>query len=217
MTAGKPPTREEMLAALSRYQKRGSVTYEVASMAQTLADESDRGVVVILGSLLEDLLLERLLERFVEMSNAERSNLTRAGGLLSNFDDRISLARALGMIDEEMTELLRVVKAMRNACAHSRLELTFETSELRDVLSLLFESENARDIRAGRNAVAMRIFFIVAFIYMSAKLRGETEEAAQLRSQRLMDTALVEAGAALVKHRQNLAQRRARRAANSEG
>jgi len=217
MTASKFPTRAEMLAALSRYQKRGSVTYDVDSMAETLAEESDRGVVVILGSLLEDLLLERLLERFVEMSNTERSNLTKAGGLLSNFNDRISLARALGMIDEDMSELLRVVKAMRNACAHSRLELTFDTSELRDVLSLLFETDNAQDIRAGRNAVAMRIFFIVAFIYMSAKLRGDTEEAAQLRSQRLMDTALVEVAVRSLKHRQNLAKRRARRADNQKG
>ena len=94
-TKSKAQIREEAFGALKRYQKQGQATYELHEIADMLTDESDRGVVVILGSLLEDLLLERVIESF---ATVDAANLTRAGGLLSSFDHRITLARALGLI-----------------------------------------------------------------------------------------------------------------------
>ena len=126
-------TRQAVLEALGSYQKRGRLSNDVAGMADLLADESDRGVVVILGSLIEDVLLERLLKSFIPLSAAQTKNLTRGGGLLSSFEDRITLAHALGIIDDELVEDLHTVKAMRNACAHSRLDIGFLTPELRNV------------------------------------------------------------------------------------
>ena len=78
-----------------------------------LDHESDRGVVVILGSLIEDLLLERVVQNFVPLNQTQRNNLTRSGGLLGSFDDRINLAFALGVIDQDILETIQVVKAIR--------------------------------------------------------------------------------------------------------
>jgi hypothetical protein len=214
MSAGESrlPGRTDILNALGSYQKRGRIADDVEGLANMLVDESDRGVVVILGSMVEDILLERLLEQFGSLTPAQTKNLARAGGLLNNFDHRITLAHAMGLIDEEMVETLQTVKAMRNACAHSRLDITFGTPELRDTLALLFDAENAQEIRDSRSPVAQRIMFLVAFIYIHAILNGHAPEVAEARGQEVMDGALMEAAIAAEKHRASLGRRRQRRA-----
>lgn len=207
-----PPSRQSVLEALGAYQKRGRISYEVADMADLLIDESDRGIVVILGSLVEDILLERLLMSFIDMNASATKNLTRGGGLLSSFDHRITLARSLGIIDQDMVEMLQTVKAMRNACAHSRLDIGFSTPELRDALSLLFDEPNAWGIRISRTPVAHRFMFIVAFVYITTILRGQSPEIAAAKSQHLMDELLIEASLAVAKHKASLEKRRKRRA-----
>lgn len=136
-------------------------------------------MVVILGSLLDDLLLDRLQGVFVEMTEAQSKSLVKAGGLLANFDDRITLARALGLIDDGATETLRIVKTMRNACAHSRLPLTFTTPELSNVLALCFDDETAQAVRESILAPTQRILFITLFLILSRVIRGDSDRDAQ--------------------------------------
>ncbi len=157
-----------------------------------MADESDRGVVVILESLIEDVLLERLLERFQDLTPAQSKNLVRPGGLLNNFEHRIALAHAMGMIDADTVEMLQTVKDVRNACAHSRLDIGFRTPELRDTLALLFEAEAAQDIREAQSPVGLRIMFFVAFVYIHTILNGHDPKIAEARGQQVMDGAMME-------------------------
>lgn len=204
--------RKNILEALGSYQKRGRIGQDVKKMSDMLVDESDRGVVVILGSLIEDILLERLMRSFVDLEPPQKKNLTRGGGLLSSFDSRITLGQALGLLDDDLAGMLHTMKAMRNACAHSRLDIGFSTPVLRDALSLLFDGENAAAIREGQSPVALRMMFIVAYVFVSAVLRGHSPEEASAKGQRIMDEALIQAGVALVKHRASLEKRRERRA-----
>src|SRR4051812_41365527 len=110
-------SRTATLQALAEYQKGGG--FDLSGIAATLKNESDRGIVVIIGSLTEDLLLEQILTKFAPMSNSQRKNMTRSGGVLSSWADRTNMARALGIIDDAIMDDLEVMKAMRNACAHS--------------------------------------------------------------------------------------------------
>lgn len=194
--------RREVFRELAEYQKRGRISYDVASMSEMIADESDRGVVVILGSLLEDLLLERLLKRFIGLAPKAQKDLVRGGGPLSSQFQRIALAQALGLIDEDMFQMLEVIRAMRNACAHSRRDIDFRTPELRNALALLFEGENADAVRAAQSEVGLRLMFVIAFVWISTILSGETIEVATAKSQKLIDAALVEAGVRAVQDRQ---------------
>jgi hypothetical protein len=212
MSAEDTATRKDTLEALGAYQKRGRIGDDIKKMADLLVDESDRGVVVILGSLIEDILFERLLRSFAPLSVSQKKNLNRGGGLLGSFDHRITLAQALGLIDDDMVGMLQVTKAMRNACAHSRLDITFETPELRNTLALLFDGENAEDIRNANSGLALRTMFIIAYVFMSAILRGYSPEEARERGQRIMDSLLIEASAALVKQRTSREKRTQQRA-----
>lgn len=205
-----PVPRQAILEALGSYQKRGRITIEVADMADLLVDESDRGVVVILGSLIEDVLLDRLMQSFVTLEPRQVKNLVRAGGVLSTFDHRINLAHALGVIDDEMVEMLQTVKAMRNACAHSRLDISFKTRELIDALALLFDEETAEAIQESTTEVGLRFMFVVAFVYISTILSGHSVEVATAKGQNLMDRLLIEANVEILKQKA-LREKRSRR------
>lgn len=66
--------RKIALEALGSYQKQGAISHNVGHMAEMLMDESDRGVVVILSSLLEDIILERLMGGFVRLDEKEEKS-----------------------------------------------------------------------------------------------------------------------------------------------
>ena len=195
------PARKDILEALSHYQRQGAVAVTAHEMGGMLADESDRGVVVILSSLLEDILLGRLMRGFANLNAAERKNLTRAGGLLANFDDRINLARALGIISQESVEMLQVFKALRNACAHSRRKIDFLTPEVRAALGLLFDGEGAEEIRTSvRDPMVMRVAFLSAFVFQSERILGSSVEQAQDTAQAIMNSMQAEVQKAVEKH-----------------
>ena len=205
--------RQRALEALGAYQKRGTVSDDLSEIVEMLMDESDRGVVVILGSLLEDALLSRIEESFIPLTQTQRKNLIRSGGLLSNFDDRLNLAHALGLISESVVEELQVIKAMRNACAHSRLELTFVTPELRDALVLVFAGETAEAMRTTDEPLAIRIFFIALYLILLHEIKGAPREAAVSIGQTVIDVVTTHVKEAAAKHRSSLEKRKKRRAA----
>jgi hypothetical protein len=183
--------RKATLQALAEFQK--SASFEVGEIAKTLTNETDRGVVVIMGSITEDLLLRRIFENFVPMSGDARRNMIRSGGVLSNWADRTNIARALGIIDDDDVEILDVMKAMRNACAHSRKHIDFKTKQLADALCLALDDETAAVVRAPLNALSSRMAFVLLVSYIWGRIRGETKEFASERIQGMLNNALAEA------------------------
>lgn len=104
---------------------------------------------MIVGSILEDALLERIIRKLPGTTSPGVKNLIRSGGLLSSFANKMTLAHAQGLIDDEIVEMLEVFRAMRNASAHSRLPIGFATPALRDVLLLLFHEDNADELKGS--------------------------------------------------------------------
>ena len=117
----------------------------------------------------------------VNLTAVEQKNLVRAGGLLSNFDDRINLAQALGLLDADMVDSLRSIKAMRNACAHCRRDIGFSTPEMREVLALFFQTESAEALRQSNNPFVLRTSFIALYLIVSAIIKGEAKSAAEAK------------------------------------
>ena len=213
----KVPSRQDLLEALSRYQRQGTRGVNVEEMGRMMADESDRGVVVILTSFIEDILLLQLRKKFAPLTDPQIKNLTRAGGLLANFDDRINLAQALGMLKQEHVESLQIFKAMRNACAHSRRDITFLTPELRQVMALLIEGDGADDIRSDlENPMVLRAVFISAFIYLTEIIMGSGQKKAQATAQGYVNDMLAAVHAEAEKLKASREKRKKRRASNPQ-
>lgn len=209
---GDQERRTRVLEALGSYQKLGALSDDIGDLADMLMDESDRGVVVILGSLIEDALLARLMGTFTSLSNQEQKNLIRGGGLLSSFDHKVTLAHATGTIDQETVDMLKVIKAMRNACAHSRLDIKFSTPQLHDALSLLFAGPAKATINNNGNPLALRFYFIISYLYLSDRIKGISRTRAAKRSRMFMDAFLTSLEETVATYRASLEKRNKRRA-----
>jgi hypothetical protein len=169
-------TRAEILEALAQYQRRGYLECDYDTLTKMLADESDRGVVVILGSHIEDALLGRILKDLPQMTATELKALTKAGGPLRDAHSRIVMGRAMGILNANEVNVLHAFRAMRNACSHSRTEISFGTSELTDALSLIVPWLDADELRA-KDAGSKRLLFILMAVFTLTLLESSREEA----------------------------------------
>jgi len=171
--------RREAMEGLGAYAKEGQLKPDIKNLLNLIAEESDRGAVVIVGSVLEDALLERIIKKLPGLTPPNIKNLIRSGGLLSGFADKMTLAKAQDLIDEDVVGILELIKAMRNACAHSRLPIGFATPALRDVLLLLLHEENAEEIKASTDPLFLRFAFIVVAGYVLMRINGLSHDVAQ--------------------------------------
>jgi hypothetical protein len=181
--------RRETLASLSSYAKDGELNPELQNLFDLVDGESDRGAVVIIGSVLEDFLLNRILSKLRPLGASDVKNLIRSGGLVSTFADKVTLAHALDLIDDDLVEMLDVVKAMRNACAHSRRDIGFTNPVLQNALLLLFENRNVEELKGSTDRNFMRYAFVVSTGYLLLRLTGMEQAAADKMVQILVNSA----------------------------
>jgi hypothetical protein len=165
---------KKALEALAKYQAKGAVPEAVELV---LATETDRALVTILGSFIEDALLERIISELPHGGQTRRTLLK--GGPLRSPEHRIALAQAMGIVSEFGAARLNVFRAMRNACAHSRLNITFETPELRNALAALLPKKIGDTVIAGTNEGSLRGLFLASASLALSVLQGITEEEAR--------------------------------------
>ncbi len=177
-----------VLEQLSIYQKQGALETDWSAMSALLTNESDRGVAVIVGSLVEDALLERIVGKLPGLDKDQRKNLTRSGGVLSSFAARVSMASALGLIDDETAILLDILKAVRNACAHSRRDINFKTPELKAAIGLMLESGDDTEgvFLRSEDDTFLRLVFLLLASYLFDMIGGASKDEATDRINRLM-------------------------------
>jgi len=103
--------------------------------------ESDRGAVICAIAFLDDALEQAIRGFLHEMSKVSKSVLDalltrRPQPPVGSFAVRTKLARALGLIDDEMTNALDGMRPMRNDAAHLGKPFSFEADEYN--IKLLF-------------------------------------------------------------------------------
>jgi hypothetical protein len=100
--------------------------------------KSFRSVVILWGSLLENLL--------DEMLETEARRIAATGGTIgkppSNFQRRIEKALKSGLIDQEETDKLLHIKNIRNATAHE-WDLSLDTEDVLPGLQALHEADHS--------------------------------------------------------------------------
>ncbi len=86
------------------------------AITTALDNESDRGVALIVGSYLEEILAFLISSSCVSDGLAKKLLGTRCPA--GSFDAKIVLTEALGLVHEEDARALRVVQCVRNKAAH---------------------------------------------------------------------------------------------------
>jgi len=172
---------DDPIEALARYQRNIEDLPFGDELAEMLFRESDRGLVIILGSWIEDSLLDKISEKLVPMNQTERKAFIERGPL-RDFHARILMARALGILSEADKAVLETIKAMRNACAHCRRDISFQTPELRAVLVSMLSDNDRRIVEASpKSAFVPKAAFITVCSFVLGIVRGETVDEASAR------------------------------------
>jgi len=113
--------------------KRKPITQEIKPpKVRTLLHESDRGCVILMTSILDEVLgriheccLNVNLFGTPDLMDTFRA-LTGPFGPLHSFGGKIQVAYAYGLISREQYDMLNLVRQLRNEAAHERFEFRLE-------------------------------------------------------------------------------------------
>jgi hypothetical protein len=98
--------------------------------------ENDRGAAILLGTNLENAL-QSAIERAIRLDHTRRGDLFGFDRPLGSFAAKIRIAHALHIFGEETRNNLELIRNMRNAFAHARLAISFETTQILIACNLL--------------------------------------------------------------------------------
>jgi hypothetical protein len=121
------PTYMTELKRLSR-ERPNLVDTLLHSENLRLAD--DRAAAIVVSTRLEDELKELILSKMIPLNQTEIAKLFVGDSPVASFSAKISLAYALGSIGKQSRDDLNLVRLIRNAFAHARKPITFETTEI---------------------------------------------------------------------------------------
>jgi len=104
--------------------------YQEEMDRQTSAQADDRSFCLLLTAMLKNEL-DRAIDHWLgAMSEDLRKALYDHDGPLGNFSRKIALAAALGIIGSVSHENFRLIRHTRNAFAHAKLPIRFDTPEV---------------------------------------------------------------------------------------
>ena len=134
---------------------------QVEATLSALQDESDRGVMLLVATQLEDALTHYVSVRLDGLTIAEREGFLGPDGPAGAFGVKIKLAAGMKIIHRRAYDALEVVRHIRNASAHALHPITFDTPIVKQaVLALLPPDE--RDKVKDQNAEFVRLIFRMA-------------------------------------------------------
>lgn len=116
---------------------------DMGAFLHSLNNESDRGVVLVCTSYIEDRL-GILISKFLVNGSDSKALIDDFNGPFGTFSSRISGAHALGLISNEEMRRLTIIRKIRNDFAHE-LRASFETQKIKsrlDTFKHYIPSEN---------------------------------------------------------------------------
>jgi hypothetical protein len=124
---------------LKALQKLDTSTFTEADLddfRRELKQGGDRGVAILAATVTEDLLRHLLLRRMVALKSSEAGDLFGAMAPLSSFAAKIRVAHAFDIIGQKAKADLELMREIRNAFAHVRRAITFETPAIAEACGL---------------------------------------------------------------------------------
>jgi DNA-binding MltR family transcriptional regulator len=119
-----------MPKTLNEFLKDRPSGEEVDQLMHELDTDGPRGVAMIAAAIVDDVLLGAVKYRMVPLTEGEESELFGVDRPLSSFSSRIKLGYALGIFGKNTRHDLDNLRKIRNAFAHARRAISFETPEI---------------------------------------------------------------------------------------
>ena len=123
-------------------------------IVRAIDGHDDRAAAILAGAYLEDRLLATIKTRLVSDGKALKRFFTGIGPLVT-FSAKIDLSYLLGIFDPKTTEILHIVRSIRNEFAHNLSPISFSTPVIAKLCNRLFYSEKIKDLKST-NEVAFQ-------------------------------------------------------------
>ncbi|MBM3732315.1 MAG: hypothetical protein FJW24_02425 [Acidimicrobiia bacterium] len=138
--------------------------------------QNDRGAAVCGGAFLEEKLQEAIEEQWPPISNTVRDRLFTGFGPLASFSAKIAIAHAIGMVDTITKSDCDKIRLIRNAAAHIGTPFSFESSEIRKILSEIallryMPPDQDKTSTHERNQFTGAVKCLSAYLWLQAKAK----------------------------------------------
>lgn len=111
----------------------GRIAERFTEVFESLKAESDRGCVLIVASMIEQILENYISLCLVPKVSSEDELLSRSGSKpISSFSAKINLAYRLGLIPKEERSIYHQLRELRNVCAHNIDRQDFVANHFKD-------------------------------------------------------------------------------------
>lgn len=111
---------------------------QLNTFLEALDYESDRGLVLTIAAICDDLCEQWLKEIFCHGNSDVRKSLFGFPGPFSSFSGRIKALYAHGTINAELFTDLEIIRSLRNDCAHKWASFEFTSEVVRTFVDPLF-------------------------------------------------------------------------------
>ncbi|PEC17922.1 MltR family transcriptional regulator [Bacillus thuringiensis] len=112
-----------------RFELNNQYMEALKEFEKELANTSDRGLVLVCGSIIDELLSD-LLKAFLIKSDSVDKDLFKGNAALSNFDARINMAYYLGLLSKKEKLNITYLQRIRNKFAHQFVNISFESDAI---------------------------------------------------------------------------------------
>lgn len=123
-------SRDADLSALKKLYSQPRSDADMPMIVGMLNTENDRTVALVCSTLIEEALKDAILSRMVQLSRDDSDKLFSGYAPLASMSAKTLIAFALGIIGKKTRQNLQTLRAVRNAFAHARAPLTFDTIEV---------------------------------------------------------------------------------------
>jgi DNA-binding MltR family transcriptional regulator len=120
--------------ALKRLMDQFPKSEDLQRQFEALRDNTDMSVAIVATSIVERVLEKALVSAFLDKDDALQHDLFANRGPLCDFHGKILVGRAYGVVSAGEAAELQILKAIRNAFAHSPIEISFATKEIADLM-----------------------------------------------------------------------------------
>jgi hypothetical protein len=135
--------------ALRKLIRRIPPPPDVKEAIRNLAKDAPIAAAVVGGSIIE-VALERLITTKLRRKAPDlQGQLFQNRGPLSDFHSKILIAHAFGITPPHMVEDLHSIKAIRNAFAHAKVPITFDTPEVAKEIASLIAVDAVKSIESA--------------------------------------------------------------------
>ncbi|PGW57512.1 transcriptional regulator [Bacillus thuringiensis] len=117
---------------LERLAENNQYLEALNEFEKELKNSSDRGLVLVCGSIIDQLLSE-LLKAFLIKSDSIEKDLFKGTGILATFEAKIQMSYYLGLMSKNEKLNITYLQRIRNKFAHQFINISFESNDIINV------------------------------------------------------------------------------------